>query len=208
MDEIVQKEGVACPVLRGEQLLEPSPFSHGRSGSFVVRRKRRGSGNLQSHAELTMSLPNLLDIDNIENPPPANRHSVFIPVYVGCVCVCVCVCVYTCFTMTCSFRANASHGVPTVENEHGFHDDDILGVRADSPESYKPDRVTSNEDHVITQSDLVTSSNVPGEDSDVNPDHPLKEEDWQSEFMRLCQVLRNVLSVYCDTRLREFLGTL
>ena len=83
MAEIVQKEGKASPLLRREHLLEPSPFQHARSGSFVARRKKPSSQtNLASQAALTMSLPNLADADALENMPVANRNSVFIPVYV------------------------------------------------------------------------------------------------------------------------------
>ena len=84
MTEIMQKEGKASPLLRREHLLEPSPFQHTRSGSFVARRKKLSPSqtNLKSQAALTMSLPNLADADALENMPVANRNSVFIPVYV------------------------------------------------------------------------------------------------------------------------------
>ena len=85
MAEIVQKEGKASPLLRREHLLEPSPFQHARSGSFVARRKKPSLSpqtNLKSQAALTMSLPNLADADALESMPVANRNSVFIPVYV------------------------------------------------------------------------------------------------------------------------------
>ena len=84
MAEIMQKEGKASPLLRREHLLEPSPFQHARSGSFVARRKKPSSSqtNLTSQAALTMSLPNLADADALERMPVANRNSVFIPVYV------------------------------------------------------------------------------------------------------------------------------
>lgn len=81
MEEIVQKEGKASPLLRREQLLEPSPFQHSRCGSFVARR-RKPQTNLTNLSSLTLSLPNLADADAMEQLPKANRNSVFIPVYV------------------------------------------------------------------------------------------------------------------------------
>ena len=81
MEEIVQKEGKASPLLRKEHLLEASPFQHARCGSFVARR-RKPKTNLANLASLTLSLPNLADADALEDLPKANRNSVFIPVYV------------------------------------------------------------------------------------------------------------------------------
>ena len=81
MEEIVQKEGKASPLLRREHLLEPSPFQHARSGSFVGRR-RPPKTNLASMAAITLSLPNLADADGLEAVPKANRNSLYIPVYV------------------------------------------------------------------------------------------------------------------------------
>lgn len=85
-DEIVRKEGVASPLLRREQVLEPSPFRQ-RTRSFVRKRpekevpKKEGRG-LKKRSSLTMSLPNLADIDDLGNIA-SSKQPIYIPVYVG-----------------------------------------------------------------------------------------------------------------------------
>ena len=88
MQEIAQKEGMSSPLIRQEHVLQPSPFlrSH-RSGS--MRRSQAPvvtapSSNLKSRAALSMSLPNLADVDSLEAalaPPTvrSNRYSVLLP---------------------------------------------------------------------------------------------------------------------------------
>ena len=84
MAEIVQKEGMASPLIRGEHILQPSPFLRSaRSGSMIKRKPR--AGNLRNNAAFSMSLPNLADVDSLEEglvpaaPPPQNRFSALIP---------------------------------------------------------------------------------------------------------------------------------
>ena len=80
MEEIAQKEGMASPLLRREHVLQPSPFLRStRSGSFIRKKKKKPS-NLKSNAVLSLSLPNLADVDELESPlPNTNRFSVIIP---------------------------------------------------------------------------------------------------------------------------------
>ncbi len=80
-DEIVQKEGTSSPLLGKEPL---SPF-RGRTHTVVsrpARKERSSSSNLKKSSGLTMSLPNLLDIDDLDTLPQS-KQPVFIPVYVG-----------------------------------------------------------------------------------------------------------------------------
>lgn len=90
------------------------------------------------------------------------------------------------------FRADGRHGLPPDNDgdEDGYYDDNEV-ERAESPEVQNNDHVTSTEDHVTAQSDLVTSSNK----DDYVMFHPLQEEDWESEFNRLCQVGQTCLAV-------------
>lgn len=64
MQEIAAKEGVASPLLRKEYVLLPSPFQRARAGS--MRKSRTHTGNLKSRAALSLSLPNLADVDSLE----------------------------------------------------------------------------------------------------------------------------------------------
>ena len=81
MMEIVEKEGIASPMILKEQVLLPSPFLRtARAGSMRGRGKK--ASNLKSQAVLSLSLPNLADVDyleSLESPQPANRYSVLIP---------------------------------------------------------------------------------------------------------------------------------
>lgn len=83
MQEIAEKEGMASPLLRKEYVLQPSPFLRTRAAS--MRKKKSHVGNLKSQAALSLSLPNLADIDNldtVEYPlphPSSNRFSVLLP---------------------------------------------------------------------------------------------------------------------------------
>lgn len=65
MQEIAAKEGMASPLLRREQVLLPSPFQRTRAGS--MRKGRPPPSNLKSRAALSLSLPNLADVDSLES---------------------------------------------------------------------------------------------------------------------------------------------
>ena len=84
MAEIADKEGLSSPLLRMEHILQPSPFMRSARAGSVRNRKSKGS-RLKAQAALSSSLPNLADIDSLENleepyPQPAmNRFSALIP---------------------------------------------------------------------------------------------------------------------------------
>lgn len=82
MQEIIAKEGHASPLLRREHVLLPSPFQRTRARS--MRKNRTHTRNLKSQAALSLSLPNLADVESLESlecpPPPAEyRFSVLPP---------------------------------------------------------------------------------------------------------------------------------
>ena len=84
MQEIAQKEGLASPLLRQEQVLLASPFLRSsRAGSMRKARMPVITTNLRSQATLSSSLPNLADIDSLDALAPANyqtnRFSVMLP---------------------------------------------------------------------------------------------------------------------------------
>lgn len=80
MEEIAAKEGIASPLLRKEHVLQPSPFLRARASS--ARRKKPPQAHVQAQrakVKLSLSLPNLADIDNLEEALPSNRYSAYLP---------------------------------------------------------------------------------------------------------------------------------
>lgn len=76
MQEIAAKEGVASPLLRRELVLLPSPFQRMRAGS--MRKGKRQASNLKRNT-LSLSLPNLADVESLESlerqPLPSKRFT-------------------------------------------------------------------------------------------------------------------------------------
>ena len=77
-DEIAEKDGYCSPLIRHEAALEPSPFRN-RTRSFM--KKPRSNKSLKEQNTLTMSLPNIADIDNIDSLS-STKQLVYVPVYV------------------------------------------------------------------------------------------------------------------------------
>ena len=71
-------------MLRKERVLEPSPFRDRSRSSVAGKRppKREAVKSLKKSSCLSMSLPNLADIDDLGNLS-SSRQPVYIPVYVG-----------------------------------------------------------------------------------------------------------------------------
>ncbi len=84
MQEIAQQEGMASPLLRQEHVLQPSPFLRSqRTGSMRRSKAPVAPSNLGRLAALSMSLPNLADVVDLETlAAPTiqpNRYSVLLP---------------------------------------------------------------------------------------------------------------------------------